>query len=55
MESFSDDVLLEMIKCRVIERDEVLLTKLLEGLGCELASVVKDDVVWDSKVSYVLC
>ncbi len=37
------------------ECDEVLLTKLLEGLGCEFAPVVQDDAVWGSKVCDVLC
>ncbi len=45
MESFSDGVPLGVIGCRVVKRDEVLLTKLLEGLGCELAPVVQDDAV----------
>ncbi len=55
MESFSDGVPLGVIRCHVVERDEVLLTNLLKGLGCELASVVKDDAVWGSRVCYVLC
>ncbi len=55
MESFSDGVPLGVIRRRVVQRDEVLLTKLLEGLGFELASVVKDDAVWGSKVCDVLC
>ncbi len=55
VESFSDGVPLGVISCHVVECDGVLQTKLLEGLGCELASVVKDDAVWDSKVCYVLC
>ncbi len=55
MESFSDGVPLGVIRRRVVERDEVLLTKLLESLRCELASVVQDDAVWGSKVCEVLC
>lgn len=55
MESFGDRVPLGMVRCRVVERDEVLLAKLLEGLGCEFASVVKDNAVWRSKVCHVLC
>ncbi len=27
----------------------------LEGLGCEFASVIKDNAVWGSKVCHVLC
>ncbi len=55
MESFGDSVPLGMIRCGVVQRDEVLLTKLLEGLGYEFASVVKDNAVWGSKVCHVLC
>ncbi len=54
MESFSDGVPLRVIRCRVVKRD-VLLTKLLEGQGFELASVFQDDAVWASKVCDVLC
>ncbi len=43
MEPFSDGVPLGVIRCRVVKRDEVLLTKLLEGLGCELAPIVKNN------------
>ncbi len=55
MESFGDRVPLGMIRGGVVQRDEVLLTKLLEGMGCEFASVVKDNAVWGSKVCHVLC
>ncbi len=55
MESFSDGVPLGVLRCHVVEHDEVLLTKLVEGLGCELASVVKDDAMWGSNVCHVLC
>ncbi len=54
MEPFSDGVPLRVIRCRVVQRD-VLLTKLLEGLGCELAPDVQNDAVWGSTVGDVLC
>ncbi len=55
MEPLSDGVPLGVIRCRVGQRDEVLLTELLKGLGCELAPVVQNDAVWSSKICDVLC
>ncbi len=54
MQSLGDRIPLGTIRGCVVQRDEVLLAELLEGVGGELSSVVQDDALRRSEVCHVL-